>query len=319
MIPTEMSHPAYHDENEARKFLEAIRWPNGPSCPYCGQFESVAVLGGKSMGPGWYHCTDCRRKFTVRVRSVFERSHILLHTWLLGFRAYASSKKGFNAHQLHRTLGITYRSAWFMAHRIREAMRDDGQDPLGGKGKVVEADEAFIGPAKDVYVNDRGWMKERGTGSKHKVISLVERSGKSRAIKAEDLSARTIRKTLFENIVLDSRLHSDEAHRYCKPGEEFATHERVNHSAGQYARGDVTTNTVEGFVSIFERGMTGIYQYCGEQHLQRYLDEFGFRYSNRAALGVNDAERTTRAITGGRQAAHLPTASWPQDRLSGTA
>ena len=211
---------------------------------------------------------------------------------------YASSKRGFSAHQLHRTLGITYRSAWFMAHRIREAMRDGDPAPLGGKDKVVEADETFIGPAKDIYSNERGWMKERGTASKRKVISLVERGGRSRSIKVEDLSAKTIRKALFENIVVDSRLHTDEAHHYRKPGEEFATHERVNHSAGEYARGDVTTNTVEGFFSIFKRGMHGVYQHCGEQHLQRYLDEFDFRYSNRAALGVDDAERTTRAIKG---------------------
>ncbi len=234
----------------------------------------------------------------MRVGTVFERSHILLHKWLLGFRMYASSKKGFSAHQLHRTLGITCRSAWFMAHRIREAMRESDPAPLGGKDKVVEADETFIGPARDVFVNDRGWMKERGTATKRKVISLVERGGRSRSIKVEDLSAKTIRKTLFENVVLDSRLHTDEAHHYRKPGEEFAAHERVNHSAGEYARGEVTTNTVEGFFSIFKRGMHGVYQHCGEQHLQRYLAEFDFRYSNRIALGVDDLLRTMRAIKG---------------------
>jgi len=298
MVPTELSHPAYSDENEARKFLEGIRWPNGAFCPYCGQFDTVKPLGGESMGPGWYHCGDCRKKFTVRVGTVFERSHILLHKWLLGFRMYASSKKGFSAHQLHRTLGITYRSAWFMAHRIREAMREGDPAPLGGRDKVVEADETFIGPAKDVFVTGRGWVKERGTATKRKVITLVERGGRSRSIKVDDLSPKTIRKALFENIVLDSRLHTDEAHHYRKPGTEFSAHERVNHSGGEYARGNVTTNTVEGFFSIFKRGMKGVYQHCGEQHLQRYLDEFDFRYSNRVALGVDDAERTTRAIKG---------------------
>jgi transposase-like protein len=166
MVPTELSQPAYCDEGHARIFLENIRWPNGAFCPYCGQLDTVKALGGDSMGPGWYHCGDCRKKFTVRVGTVFERSHIALHKWLLGFRLYASSQKGFSAHQLHRTLNITYRSAWFMAHRIREAMRDGDPAPLGGKDKVVEADETFIGPAKDVYVNDRGWIKERGGRSR---------------------------------------------------------------------------------------------------------------------------------------------------------
>ncbi len=297
-VPVELSHPAYSDEEAARTYLEGIRWPNGPYCPFCGQFESVKALGGKSMGPGWYHCGECRKKFTVRVGTVMERSHILLHNWLLGMRLYCGSKKGFSAHQLHRTLNITYRSAWFMAHRIREAMREDDPAPLGGKDKVVEVDETFIGPAKDVFVNDRGWVKERGTGTKRKVISLVERGGRARSIKVENLDAATIRKALFENVVLDSRLHTDEAQHYKRPGREFAKHEAVNHSGKEYARGDVTTNTVEGFFSIFKRGMIGVYQHCGEQHLQRYLHEFDFRYSNRAALGIDDAERTTRAIQG---------------------
>lgn len=298
MVPTELSHPAYHDDDEARKFLENIRWPDGPFCPYCGSPDDVKALGGESMGSGWYHCGECRRKFTVRVGTVFERSHIQLHKWLLGFRMYASSKKGFSAHQLHRTLGITYRSAWFMAHRIREAMRDDDSSPLGGPGKTVEADETFIGPAKDVFINERGWVKERGVASKRKVISLVERGGRARSVKVENIDAATVRKILAENVSPESRLHTDQAPYYKAPGRDFAKHESVDHSAREYARGDVTTNTVEGFFSIFKRGMVGVYQHCGEQHLQRYLDEFDFRYSNRVALGVDDSERTTRAIKG---------------------
>jgi transposase-like protein len=297
-VPVELSHAAYHDEEAARGYIEGIRWPNGAYCPFCGSFESVKALGGQSMGPGWYHCGDCRKKFTVRVGTVFERSHILLHKWLLGFRLYTGSKKGFSAHQLHRTLNITYRSAWFMAHRIREAMRDNDPAPLGGKGKVVEADETFIGPAKDVFVNDRGWQKERGTGTKRKVVTLVERGGRARSVKVDDLSAKTIRKVIFENVILDSRLHTDEAQHYKRPGREFAAHEFVTHSAGEYARGDVTTNTVEGFFSIFKRGMKGVYQHCGKQHLHRYLSEFDFRYSNRIALGVNDTMRAEAALKG---------------------
>lgn len=311
LTPVELSSPVYSNEDAARTHIEAIRWPSGPFCPYCGVTgDKVKALGGKSHGPGWYHCIECRKLFTVRVGSVMERSHIPLHKWLQAMRLYASSKKGFSAHQLHRTLGITYRSAWFMAHRIREAMRDGDPAPLGGKDMVVEADETFIGPADSVFVNGKGWQRLRGTASKRKVIALVERGGKSRAFHVKDLDAKTIRKTLGENVVLDSRLHTDEAHHYRKPGEKFAAHERVNHSKQEYARGDVTTNTVEGYFSIFKRGMKGIYQHCGEQHLQRYLDEFDFRYSNRDALGVDDAERTTRAIkgTGGKRLTYRRTA-----------
>jgi transposase-like protein len=293
-----LSSDIFSNEDAARAHIEATRWPNGPYCPYCGAFDGVKALKGESMGPGWYHCRDCRKKFTVRVGTVYERSHIQLHKWLQGFRLYASSKKGFSAHQLHRTLGITYRSAWFMAHRIREAMRELDPPSLGGKDKVVEADETFIGKPEAVFVNGRGWVVTDAYHSKRKVIALVERKGRARAFHVGQLDALTIRKTLGENVVLDSRLHTDEAMHYRKPGEKFAKHERVNHSAGEYARGDVTTNTVEGYFSIFKRGMKGIYQHCGEQHLQRYLDEFSFRYSNRSALGIEDAERTTLAIKG---------------------
>jgi transposase-like protein len=298
--PIELSHPVYHDEEAARLHLESIHWPHGPMCPFCGGLDDVKVLGGKSMGPGWYHCASCRKKFTVRVGTVFERSHIPLHKWLLAFRLFASSKKGFSAHQLHRTLNITYKSAWFMEHRIREAMRDDDPSPLGGKDTVVEADETYIGPAADQFVSGRGWVKQRSGASKRKVISLVERGGRARSIKVEKIDAVTIRKVLMDNVAIESRLHTDELHLYRRPGREFAAHERVNHSNQEYARGDVTTNTVEGFFSIFKRGMRGIYQHCGEQHLQRYLAEFDFRYSNRVALGVDDAERTTRAIMGAK-------------------
>jgi transposase-like protein len=300
MTPFELSHPVYHDEDAARAHLEALQWPNGPVCPYCGSLgEKVRPLAGDSMGKGWHYCGECREKFTVRVGTVYERSHIPLHKWLLAFRLYAASKKGFSAHQLHRTLAITYKSAWFMAHRIREAMRDDDPAPLGGKDKTVEVDETFIGPARDVFVNDRGWVKERGTHTKRKVVSLVEKGvhgGRARSVKVEDLSVETIGKVLTANIDPLSTIHTDEAQHYKRPGRKFAKHESVNHSEGEYARKGATTNTVEGFFSIFKRGMVGVYQHCGEQHLQRYLDEFDFRYSNRVALGVDDAERTDRAI-----------------------
>lgn len=298
MTPIELSHPAFHDEEAARQYLEAVRWPDGPFCPFCGLFDHVKTLGGKSMGPGWYHCTECRKKFTVRVGSIFERSHIPLHKWLMGFRLMASSKKGVSVHQLHRTLNITYKSAWFLAHRIREAMREIGPGPLGGEGKVVEADETFFGAPDYVFVNGKGWQKTRGTGTKYKILSLVERGGRARSIKVENLTSAEIRNALVTNVSRKSRLHTDEAQHYKAPGREFAAHEAVNHSAEEYARDDVTTNTVEGYFSIFKRGMKGIYQHCSEKHLQRYLHEFDFRYSNRSALGIEDTERTALAIKG---------------------
>jgi transposase-like protein len=297
-VPVELSHPAYTQEDEARQFIEAILWPEGAYCPFCGTSDHVKALGGQSMGPGWYHCGECRKKFTVRVGTVFERSHIPLNKWLLGFRLYAGSKKGFSAHQLHRTLKITYRSAWFMAHRIREAMRDDKPGPLGGKDQVIEADETFIGPPVWIYDNARGWLQSNTVAHKRKVMTLVERGGRARSFHVESLKADDVRKVLLQNASTESRLHTDEAHYYRKAGREFAKHERVNHSAMEYARGDVTSNTVEGFFSIFKRGMKGVYHHCGEQHLQRYLHEFDFRYSNRSAMGIEDAERTTRAIKG---------------------
>ena len=295
---TDLSNPIYTNEEAARKHLEALRWPDGVVCPFCGTAEATRPVNGPSMGLGWYYCGACKDKFTVRVGTVYERSHIALHKWLLGFRLMASSKKGISAHQLHRTLNVTYKSAWFMAHRIREAMRDTDPAPLGGKDKVIEADETFHGPGRPVYSNERGWRKERGTGGKLKILTLVERGGKARSVKAAHLKAADVRNFVLGNASTESELHTDEARQYLRLGKKFAKHEAITHSEGEYARGAVTTNTVEGFFSIFKRGMRGVYQHCGEQHLQRYLQEFDFRYSNRTALGVDDAERTNRAVKG---------------------
>lgn len=293
---TDLTLPIYTDETKAREHLEALRWPNGPICPHCGVVGNAALLEGKSTRPGVWKCRECRKPFSVTVGTVFERSHIPLNKWLLAVHLLSSSKKGMSAHQLHRMMGVTYKSAWFMAHRIREAMTENDPSPLGGKDKVVEADETFIGKPADVFVNGRGWVQMRGTTTKRKVVSLVERGGRARSFHVENLQPATIRKVLFENIVLDSRLYTDEAHHYKRPGREFAKHEAVNHGNQEYARGDVTTNTVEGFFSIFKRGMTGVYHHCGEQHLKRYLAEFDFRYSNRAALGVDDTARAQIAL-----------------------
>jgi len=310
--PELLSDPVYHDEEAARLFLQEVRWPDGVYCPFCGTLDNIKPLGGDSMGPGWFYCPACQDKFTVRVGSIFERSHIPLHKWLLGFRLMASSKKGISAHQLHRTLGITYKSAWFLAHRIREAMAPTDPPTLGGEGKVVEADEAFFGsmgahePDSWVYSNTHGWVRKTGDG-KMRILTLVERGGGSRSVHVDRLTAGTVYNYMTLNADRASELHTDEAPAFKPVGRRFKKHEAVNHSEDEYARHEktkdgatklITTNTVEGYFSVFKRGMRGTYQHCGEKHLQRYLVEFDFRYSNRSALGVDDSERTTRALKG---------------------
>jgi transposase-like protein len=300
--PTNLSDPVYTDEDKAREHLEALRWPEGVFCPYCGGLGKIRLLAGKqSMGPGWWWCGDCSEKFTVRVGSVFERSHIPLHKWLLGFRFMASSKKGMSAHQLHRTLGISYKSAWFMAHRIREAMSDADPTPMGGSGNPLEVDEAYIGPSgyelKTTAAGSK-WQTKRGHGDKMKIVTLVERGRRSRSIKVDNMTAETITKVVSENAERKSRLMTDESPVYNTVGKKMASHETVHHKRKEFVRGDVHTNTVEGFFSIFKRGMKGIYQHCDEKHLQRYLHEFDFRYSNRVARGIDDGERTALAIKG---------------------
>ncbi len=296
--PTALTDPVYRDENAAREHLEALRWPSGVVCPHCGGMSKIKPLGGKSMGPGWWYCGDCKDKFTVRVGSVFERSHIPLHKWLMGFRLMASSKKGISAHQLHRTLGITYKSAWFMAMRIREAMGEADPKPMGGDGGPVEVDEAYLGASGYDYKHDRGWRTRQGTGDKMKIITLVERGGRARSIKVDHMTAQNVAAVVTKNVKPDTRLMTDESPVYKTVGKTMASHETVNHKRKEYAREDVTTNTVEGYFSIFKRGMKGVYQHCRENHLQRYLNEFDFRYSNRASLGVEDGERTALAIKG---------------------
>jgi transposase-like protein len=285
-----LNDPIFHDETKARAYFEAIRWPNGPFCPHCGETEKVYRLEGKSHRPGLIHCNSCNGSFTVTTGGVMESSHIPLTKWALGFRLYAASKKGFSAHQLHRSLGITYKSAWFMAHRIREAMEPNNPPPIGGKGSTVESDETFIGRRE-------GRKLGRGTDHKIAVLTLVERGGRSRSFKIGKPTKAAIQEVLRQNIDAESRLMTDEATHYSY-GLGFADHQTVVHSKNEYARGDATTNTVEGFFSIFKRGMNGTYQHCGEQHLQRYLAEFDFRYSNRAAMGIDDDMRTEIAVKG---------------------
>ena len=298
-----LTDPIFNDEAAAIAHFEAIRWPEGPVCPHCGVVNQATLVKGKSHRPGMYQCNACREPFTVKVGSVMEASHIPMHKWALGFHLMASSKKGMSAHQLHRMLGITYKSAWFMAHRIREAMAPADPEPMGGEGVTLEIDETYItrgktldtAPAK--FVNGRGWVTRQGyQPNQLKVITLVERGGRARSIQVDRLTAETVLRIVKEHANTASNLMTDEARFYPRIGKQFASHQTVVHSKGEYVRGDATTNTVEGFFSIFKRGMRGVYQHCGDRHLHRYLAEFDFRYSNRIALGVDDVERCMRAI-----------------------
>ncbi len=300
---TAFTDPHFNNEQAARETLERVLWPEGPVCPHCGVINHAYA---KPSRPGVYRCAEpeCRKDFTVTMRTVMERSKIPLHKWLLGFHLFTSSKKGFSAHQLHRTLGITYRSAWFMAHRIREAMRAGGLEPLGGKGKVVEADETYYGNVpeakrrKSKQRGDRPYTKKgrTGPGGKRAVVALVERGGKVRSFHVAVADSATVTRVVDENVHREARLHTDESKLYKKVGGRYAAHETVRHSAGEYVRDDVHTNTIEGYFSIFKRGMKGIYQHCDEKHLHRYLAEYDFRYNHREALGFNDGERAARAI-----------------------
>ncbi|HJS85197.1 MAG TPA: IS1595 family transposase [Acetobacteraceae bacterium] len=310
-----LSDPIFHEEEAARAHMEAIRWPNGPFCPHCGSVENITRLQGQSHRPGLHQCNACRGHFTVTNGSVMERSHVPLHKWVLAFHLMAASKKGMSAHQLARMLDVTYKTAWFMAHRIREAMTNKNPPPLGGEGKVVEADETYHGTRETPVERSRNarkvYLKGGKSAQKRPIVGLVERGGEARAYFVPRVTAKNVRDALVKNADRKSRLHTDESNLYPEVGREFAKHETVRHSAKEYARDDVNTNSVEGFFGIFKRGMTGVYHHCGEQHLQRYLNEFSFRYSNRSKLGVEDAERAVRAIRGaeGKRLTYQGTAS----------
>jgi transposase-like protein len=288
-----LSAPHFHDEAAAFAYVEARVWPEGPVCPHCGGFDRIGKMGGKSTRLGLYKCYQCRKPFTVRIGTIFEGSHVALNIWLQAMYLIAGSKKGISANQLHRTLGVTLKTAWFMAHRIREAMRSDDLLPFGSNGGAVEADETYIGTKEGREVMRGGY------NHKMQVLSLVDReSGQVRSFTADQLSAAVVHPILRANIAKEARLMTDEARMYPKIGKEFAEHGTTLHGIGQYVRGDVHSNTVEGYFSIFKRGMKGVYQHCRETHLHRYLAEFDFRYSNRIALGYNDADRADIMLKG---------------------
>jgi transposase-like protein len=297
--------PHFQSHENARDWLESQRWPEGPVCSHCGTIGHAY----KIKKPGWYRCAekDCRKDYTVTTGTLMERSHIALHKWLMAFYLMSSSKKGVSAHQLHRALGVDYKTAWFLCHRIREAMRPDdkpGTDPLGGSGKIVEADETYFGQVDERRPSpqrkSRPFTKggRSGPSGKRVVVSLVERGGRVRSFHPAYATAETVVPIVLDNIRRETRLHTDESRLYTFVGGAFRAHETVIHSHGEYVRGDVHTNSVEGFFSIFKRGMRGIYQHCGEKHLHRYLAEYDFRYNHRVALGFNDIDRTKIAVKG---------------------
>jgi transposase-like protein len=301
--------PRFKDDDAARAYLEALYWPDGPVCPHCGERERVTRLQGKSHRPGLVQCYNCHGQFTVTVGTVMERSKVPLHKWVLAMYLLCASKKGMSTHQLHRMLRLPYQTAWFMAHRLRAAMAGAADDPegLGGEGKTVEADETYFGnkdePEPSPQRKDRPYTKggKSGPANKRPVVGLVERGGKARTFHVDHADSDTVKAILRMNASRKSKLMTDESRLYTEVGGEYKRHGTVNHSSGEYVSFTdraIHTNTIEGYFSIFKRGMKGIYQHCGEQHLHRYLAEFEFRYNARIRLGVDDWERTDIAFKG---------------------
>jgi transposase-like protein len=296
-VASGIQNPIFTDENKAREALEAVRWRDGVFCPHCGVTDGLARLAGKSHRPGLFYCNGCKKQFSVTVGTVFERSKVPLTKWWLASYLLASSKKGMSSHQLSRALGVSYKTAWFMSHRIREAMRPGSVGPLGGEGKFVEADETYVG-GKDKNRPRRRRSGKTGTGAKEAVVALVERKGQVRSQHVKEVTASTLKPILISQVHHNSFLMTDESGVYYKAGKEFAKHETVNHRTEEYVRGDAHTNTIESYFAILKRGIFGTYHHVSQQHLKRYLAEFDFRYNERIALGVDDAERTKKIMQG---------------------
>jgi transposase-like protein len=292
------------DEDAAYAWVERHVWPNGPTCPKCGEKKRVSKMKGKSTRKGTYKCYACRKPFTVKVGTIFEKSHVPMHLWLQAFYLICGSKKGISSNQLHRTLGVTLKTAWFMSHRIREAMRVGSLlTPMGGAGKTVELDETTQGRLAESpkYLPAR---KHGGWAFRNIVFTLVERGGEARSFKVKGTTIAELIPIIKANVDKESAVMTDAASWYKHMNKDgyFLSHDRVDHSGGEYVRYEpkktIHSNTVEGYFSIFKRGMKGVYQHCSEKHLHRYLAEYDFRYSNRVALGIDDEQRAVKAIKG---------------------
>lgn len=298
-----LSQKHFHDEEAAYEYVEGHIWPNGAACPRCDETKRVGKLGGKSTRIGVHKCYSCRKPFTVKIGTIFESSHVKMNIWLQAIYLMASSKKGISTQQLHRTLGVTLKTAWFMSHRIREAMRDGVLAPIGGNGIYVEADETYFGKKANQEApasrKGRPYLKG-GTGpaGKRAIVSLVERNGEVRSFHVKQANKENVSNIVRDNIIQESVLNTDESRLYTEVGQEFRDHHTTKHSAGEYVRGGIHSNTVENYFSTFKRGMKGTYQHCNEKHLHRYLAEFDFRYNNRIGLGVNDTERASNVLLG---------------------
>lgn len=282
--------PYFTDENEARLYLERVRWPNGPVCPHCGSDKEHYALKSKEgtvthARHGVWKCKECRKQFSVTVGTVFEKSHIPLNKWLLASFLMCSSKKGMSAHQLHRMLGITYKTAWFMSHRIRYALDQNGDTKFTG---TVEADETYVGGKAK---GKRG----RGAEKKTPVFSLVERNGSVRSTPVDRVTGKNLKAIILQNVETTATVMTDDFAAYNGLGKEFSFHHVINHGKKEYVRGNVHTNTIEGYFSILKRGIIGVYHHVGKQHLHRYLSEFDFRYNGRK---IDDAERSVLALCG---------------------
>ena len=286
--------PQFKTEEGAFAYVEAHLWPEGAVCPHCGNCDQARIrkMAGATTRMGLHKCNECRKPFTVRMGTIFESSHLPLHLWLQVIHLMCASKKGVSTRQVQRMLSCSMKTAWFLTHRIREAMTSGDLAPFGSDGGAVEVDETFIGKKKGAAVR-------YGYEHKMKVLALVDRdTGQSRAMVLDTVTTREIAPIVRANLAREAVLMTDEARHYIKVGREFAGHGVVHHMAGEYGRGSITTNTVEGYFSIFKRGMNGIYQHCQEKHLHRYVSEFNFRYSNRERVGVNDTMRAEIALLG---------------------
>ncbi len=304
-------NPIFHDEDRAREALEAELWPDGPICRHCGNSDpdKIAKMQGKSHRPGLYYCHECEGQFTVTVGTVLERSKVPLTKWLMAAHMFNSGKNGVSAHEIHRQLGVTYKTAWFMMHRLREAMNELNPTPMGGEGQAVQADETYYG-----NTSKRAKSYRKGLRHKQSIVALIEPQGRARAFHVKKATAASVREILVTNVHRTSELHTDESNLYPKVGKEFAAHKTVEHgtkSAPGFYVGDEgqSTNAVENFFGNFKRSMKGTYRFCSEQHLQRYLNEFQFRHNHRAKLGFTDGERTAAALKGigGKRLTYRPT------------
>lgn len=290
-----LSKPYFHNEEAAYEFIESKLWPNGPVCPRCKSTERINKMGGESTRVGTYKCYACRKPFTVKIGTIFEASHVKMNLWLQAIYLIASSKKGISSNQLHRTLGVTLKTAWFMSHRIREAMKSTDCSPFGSEGGLVEVDETYM-------VKTKGLGGGSHISKKRKVVALVDRETMQvRSIVVDRVSIDTLKPIIEANLAKQAQLMTDQAQHYKKIGKSFAEHHTVNHSTGEYVKKEnpqLHTNTVENYFSVFKRGMKGTYQHCGHHHLNRYLAEFNFRYNHRAKLDYTDEQRADALLTG---------------------